>query len=69
LYYPLSALPPDWQAAARFLPTTYAALLVQGALGVTPATSTQMVVYAALLGVCALVGLVVSLRLYRWGEA
>ncbi len=69
LYYPLSALPPDWQVAARFLPTTYAALLVQGALGVTPATPSQMVVYAALLGVCALVGLFVSLRLYRWGEA
>jgi ABC-type multidrug transport system permease subunit len=69
LYYPLSALPPDWQAAARFLPTTYAALLVQGALGVTPATPSEMVLYAALLGACALVGLVVCLRLYRWGEA
>jgi ABC-type multidrug transport system permease subunit len=69
LYYPLSALPPVWQDAARFLPTTYAALLVQGALGITPATSTQMVVYAGLLGVCALVGLFVCLRLYRWGEA
>jgi ABC-type multidrug transport system permease subunit len=69
LYYPLSALPPDWQAAARFLPTTYAALLVQGALGITPATPTQMVLYAGLLGLCAIVGLVVCLRLYRWGEA
>jgi ABC-type multidrug transport system permease subunit len=69
LYYPLSALPPDWQAAARFLPTTYAALLVQGALDVTPATPSEMVLYAALLGACALVGLVVCLRLYRWGEA
>jgi ABC-2 type transport system permease protein len=69
LYYPLSALPPLWQDVARFLPTTYAALLVQGALGVTPATPTQMVLYAALLGVCAVVGLIVCLRLYRWGEA
>lgn len=69
LYYPLSALPPLWQDAARFLPTTYAALLVQGALGITPATPTQMVLYAALLAVCALVGLTITLRLYRWGEA
>jgi ABC-type multidrug transport system permease subunit len=69
LYYPLSALPPLWQDAARFLPTTYAALLVQGALGITPASPGELVLYAGLLGLCALVGLVVSLRLYRWGEA
>jgi ABC-type multidrug transport system permease subunit len=69
LYYPLSALPPLWQDAARFLPTTYAALLVQGALGITPATPMQMVFYGALLVICAAVGLVITLRLYRWGEA
>jgi len=69
LYYPLSALPPLWQDAARFLPTTYAALLVQGALGITPATPSQMVFYAVLLVACALVGFVIMLRLYRWGEA
>ena len=69
LYYPLSALPPLWQDAARFLPTTYAALLVQGALGITPASPGQMVLYAVLLVTCAAVGLVIMLRLYRWGEA
>jgi len=69
LYYPLSALPPLWQDAARFLPTTYAALLVQGALGITPASPDQMVLYAVLLVACAAVGLVITLRLYRWGEA
>ena len=68
LYYPLSALPPLWQDAARFLPTTYAALLVQGALGITPATPVQMALYAALLAGCALVGLAITLRLYRWGD-
>jgi ABC-type multidrug transport system permease subunit len=68
LYYPISALPPLWQAAAHFLPTTYAALLVQGALGITPATPAQMVLYGGLLGLCAVVGLVLCLRLYRWGE-
>jgi ABC-type multidrug transport system permease subunit len=68
LYYPLSALPPLWQDAARFLPTTYAALLVQGALGITPATHAQMILYAGLLGACAVAVLIVSLRLYRWGD-
>jgi ABC-type multidrug transport system permease subunit len=68
LYYPLSALPPLWQDAARFLPTTYAALLAQGALGITPATPMQMLLYAGLLAVCAVVGVVVCLRLYQWGE-
>jgi ABC-type multidrug transport system permease subunit len=68
LYYPLSALPPLWQDAARFLPATYAALLVQGALGITPASPAQMVLYAVLLVAAAGVGLVIMLRLYRWGE-
>jgi ABC-2 type transport system permease protein len=69
LYYPISVLPPLWQDAARFLPATYAALLVQGALGITPASVGQMAVYAGLLAATAVVVLVVSLRLYRWGEA
>ncbi len=68
LYYPITALPPLWQAAAHFLPTTYAALLVQGALGITPASPATMLLYAGLLATCAIVGLVISLRLYRWGE-
>ena len=68
LYYPLSALPPLWQSAARFLPTTYAALLAQGALGLTPATPAEMVEYGGLLLACTAVGLVITLRLYRWGE-
>ncbi len=68
LYYPLKVLPPLWQAAARFLPTTYAALLAQGALGITPASPSEMLLYAGLLAACAVVGLGITLRLYRWGE-
>ncbi|HLM91340.1 MAG TPA: ABC transporter permease [Thermoplasmata archaeon] len=68
LYYPLSSLPPLWQDVARFLPTTYAALLAQGALGLTPATPAQLALYAGLLAVCAVVGVALCLRLYRWGE-
>jgi ABC-2 type transport system permease protein len=68
LYYPLAALPPLWQEIARFLPTTYAALLAQGALGITPASPAALARDAALLAACALAGLVLALRLYRWRE-
>jgi len=68
LYYPITALPVAWQAAAHFLPATYGALLVQGALGITPATPAELALYAGLLVACTAVGLVISLRLYRWGE-
>lgn len=67
LYYPLASLPPLWQAAARFLPATYAALLVQGALGLAPASPGEMATYALLLVVCAVAGTAIALRLYRWG--
>ena len=69
LYYPLSALPPIWQDACRFLPATYAALLVQGAMGITPASAGEMTLYAVLLVASSLVILSVTLRLYRWGES
>jgi ABC-2 type transport system permease protein len=68
LYYPISALPPLWQSAARFLPATYAALLVQGVVGVTPASVSTLLVYAALLLASAAVGILLALRLYKWEE-
>ncbi len=66
LYYPLSYLPPVWQGVARFLPTTYAALLVQGAFGLTPASPVEMLEYAGLLLALALAGTWVALSMYRW---
>lgn len=66
LYYPLSSLPPAWQDVARFLPTTYAALLVQGAFGITPASDQELAIYAGLLLLSATVGIVLALRLYKW---
>jgi ABC-2 type transport system permease protein len=68
LYYPLSYLPPLWQEIARFFPATYAALLVQGALGLTPQSPWELVLDGLLLLLCATVGTVIALRLYRWGE-
>ena len=66
LYYPLSYLPPLWQDVARFLPTTYAALLVQGAFGLVPASPEAMLADAVLLLVLAVVGTLIALPLYRW---
>ncbi len=68
LYYPLAILPPAWQVAARFLPATYAALLVQGALGFTRTTASEMLLDAALLALSTVVGLAIVLRLYAWRE-
>jgi ABC-2 type transport system permease protein len=68
LYYPLSILPGWWQAAARFLPSTYAALLVQGALSPAGPPMATMLADALLLVVSAAVGTALALWLYRWRE-
>jgi ABC-2 type transport system permease protein len=68
LYYPITILPEAWQAVARFFPATYAALLVQGALGLQPATEEAIVLDAVLLAVSALVGIGLALGLYQWRE-
>jgi ABC-2 type transport system permease protein len=68
LYYPLDILPPAWQTAAHFLPSTYAALLVQGSLGFTRATVPEMLMNAALLALSTAIGLILVLRLYTWRE-
>jgi ABC-2 type transport system permease protein len=68
LYYPLSALPPAWQTAAHFLPTTYAALLVQGVTGLEPQPVTSLLLDGGLLVLLAVIGITLALRLYRWRE-
>lgn len=68
LYYPLSVLPGPWQVACHFVPSTYAALLVQGAFGITPASNFVLMEYGALLLVLAVAVTAVALRLYVWGE-
>ncbi|HZY70255.1 MAG TPA: ABC transporter permease [Thermoplasmata archaeon] len=66
LYYPLNALPPLWRDAALFLPSTYAALLLRGALVPGTLTDATMALYGVLLVASAVVGTVLALRLYRW---
>jgi ABC-2 type transport system permease protein len=68
LYYPLSVLPGPWQFACHFVPSTYAALLVQGAFGFTPAAPFVLVEYGILLVALAVVVTLVALRIYLWGE-
>src|SRR5437660_8793558 len=66
LYYPISILPPVWGGVARLLPATYAALLVQGALGLGgPA---NLAVDGGLLVLSTAAGLVAAWRLYEWRE-
>ncbi len=68
LYYPLSILPPVWREFAHLLPATYAALLVQGALGLGPAGSVNLAADAGLLVLSTAVGLVAAWWLYQWRE-
>lgn len=68
LYYPLALLPPVWQGLARFLPATYAALIVQDALGLRMALPQEGLLDAGLLALSTVVGLVVAMRLYQWRE-
>jgi ABC-2 type transport system permease protein len=68
LYYPLTILPPAWQFAAHFLPTTYAALLVQGTLGLPGAVPSNLVLDGVLLVVLAVLGSAVALYLYSWRD-
>ncbi len=68
LYYPLSVLPPAWQVAALFFPSTYAALLARGAMGLGSGGPFPLPWDGVLLGVLAVIGTVVALHYYRWGE-
>ena len=68
LYYPLSILPPVWREIAQFLPATYAALLVQSALGLRTANGSEMLMDAGFLVLSTAVGLVLAWWLYQWRE-
>lgn len=71
LYYPLvwvSDKAPVWGEVARFLPATYAALLVQDALNLPYALPGEALLDAALLVGLTLVGIVLAMALYTWRE-
>jgi hypothetical protein len=66
LYYPITALPPAWAFLAHFVPATYAAFLVDGALGFVPATPASLTLDAVILVASAAVGTLLALSIYRW---
>lgn len=68
LYYPITILPSAWQGLARFLPATYAALIVQDALNLRTALPSEALLDAGLLALSTVVGLVIAMRLYTWRE-
>jgi ABC-2 type transport system permease protein len=71
LYYPLAFLAqraPIWAEVARFLPATYAALIVQNALDLPEALHGEAVMDASLLLISTVVGIVLAMALYTWRE-
>jgi ABC-type multidrug transport system permease subunit len=71
LYYPLTFLmdkAPIWAEVARFLPATYAALLVQNALNLPEALPAEGALDAVLLVVSTLIGIALAMTLYTWRE-
>jgi ABC-2 type transport system permease protein len=68
VYYPLSFLPSWAQTAAQFSPTTYAAQLVQGSVGLVPLPfGTAVIDWAVLLGFTAALFLLAAVKA-RWQE-
>lgn len=68
LYYPITRLPPVWQDAARFFPTTYAAFLVQGVMGLPGAVPSNPLVDLGLLALSTVVGTALALQWYDWRD-
>jgi ABC-type multidrug transport system permease subunit len=68
VYYPLRALPGWAQTAARFSPTTYAANLAQGAVGLSPLPfDTAAVDWAVLIAFTAGLFLIAAVKA-RWQD-
>jgi ABC-2 type transport system permease protein len=68
VYYPLSYLPAWAQFAARFSPTTYAAELVQGAVGLQPITFSGAVIDWIALGAFTAALFLIAAYKARWKD-
>jgi len=68
VYYPISSLPAWARIVARFSPTTYAAGLVQGAVGLAPITLSGAVLdWGVLIGFTAALFLIAAVKA-RWRD-
>jgi ABC-2 type transport system permease protein len=68
VYYPLSRLPGWAQTAARFSPTTYAAQLVQGSVGLIPSSITERLLDWSVLGAVTAALFLVAAFKARWKD-
>lgn len=68
VYYPLSRLPGWAQFVARFSPTTYAASLVQGAVGLVPTSFSEMALDWTVLGAVTAALFVIAAFKARWKD-
>jgi ABC-2 type transport system permease protein len=68
VYYPLSQLPSWAQVIARFSPTTYAANLVQGAVGLQPITLQGAAIDWTVLGAVTAALFAIAAFKARWKE-
>jgi ABC-2 type transport system permease protein len=68
VYYPLSYLPGWAQTLARFSPTTYAAQLVQGSVGLVPLSFGEATLDWAVLGAFTVALFVIASVKARWQE-
>lgn len=68
VYYPISYIPLWLRPLAYISPTTWAANLVQGALGLTPLSLTQGLLDGAVLLACAIALFFISWAKAKWRE-
>jgi ABC-2 type transport system permease protein len=68
VYYPLSTLPGWAQTVAQFCPTTYAAQLVQGAVGLIPLSFNTAVLDWTVLSACVVALFVIAGVKARWQD-
>ena len=68
VYYPLSSLPGWAQTVAKFSPTTYAAQLVQGGVGLIPLSFDTAVLDWSVLVACVVVLFLIAAVKARWQE-
>jgi ABC-2 type transport system permease protein len=68
VYYPITYIPLPYRYIAYLSPTTYAAEIVQNAIGYLPLPAKMLVIDWAVVAACTLVLLVVSIKRSRWRE-
>jgi ABC-2 type transport system permease protein len=69
VYYPMSRIPLVLQPLAYLAPTTWAAKLVQGAMGITPLSLLDAIIDGAVLLASAIILFVIAWKKAQWRES